>query len=239
MKEIPSKTRKLVHDDHTGGFYFESKVEAIKRNCIEREKRVFALNKGELSKLKSMNNQAFNHYHLFELKNDRESHMLKENLKHFIAHRKILENVEKIRYSDRSYNENFGTYGPKTSMQELQPLIEIQRKRLEPTVRRKVQAFNLLNQRRPVFEMDRGLTTPALMQSWRRRSLSSIELPDGIEMRKKPYRPGMVGLSMPASQRKATRLPTIGNISAPVGTRRTIEVQAPNQVFVTQKTFHN
>lgn len=163
MDSTATKPRKVYYDDLSNGYYSETRIEAVQRQCEKNTKIAETRNRSENVRLDFTKRQANVAHHIFKMKSTREIGAHRDVLRDHVAHKSVLHDVAKCR-EFKADEENFGTYGIGSSKIELTPIIEVKLKHLTPSAKRKRGTKKLLKQRRRMQELDRRLPTPELFK---------------------------------------------------------------------------
>jgi len=154
--EIAAKKRKVVYDEYTGGFYAESIVESVQRQCDIRQRLTDVINKAEESKYRYACKQVEAEKNLFLMKKEKATHRHNEALIDYRAHMNVLEKLAKEREEIAAQmNDIYGRYPPDSLRLNLEDQILLERKEMSPIVQRRREATRLLNNRNSMTELDR------------------------------------------------------------------------------------
>ncbi|XP_052781241.1 uncharacterized protein LOC128217861 [Mya arenaria] len=168
--ETITKKRKVVYDEYTGGFYAESKVESIQRQCDYRLRLTDVMNKAEHAKYRFACKQVDAEKQLFLMRKEKATHRHNEALVDYKAHLNVLDKLAKEREEiTAQMNDIYGKYPPESLRTNLEEQILIQRKEMSPIVQRRREANRLLNDRKPLEELDRTKSTGDIMNEIKNR----------------------------------------------------------------------
>lgn len=162
------KQRNLIFDDYADRFYFETKVEALERLSKQRDKHACTQNRSGSKKLEFEHQQIHSAQHIFESKFYREVHAARESLKDMVSYKHALNKIARTNSSNQSQqDQNMGKYGLDVSYFKMEDERNQAKKDMRYETRRKVKAKQLLENRKPMFVLDRTKTTDHLLQNWR------------------------------------------------------------------------
>ncbi|KAK3102661.1 hypothetical protein FSP39_012978 [Pinctada imbricata] len=164
-----NRKRKVIYDEYTNGFYTESKMESLQRQCDFRSKMAGVLNRGEESKLTGKRKAVEAEKQIFELKNEKETTLHRENLRDYQAYREVLRNILKERENDKNWDDKYGMYGSGVSRLDLELEVQRQKTEMTPIIVRKRNAEKLLSQRKRVEVFDRKMNTTELLNKARKK----------------------------------------------------------------------
>ncbi|KAL3853830.1 hypothetical protein ACJMK2_017331 [Sinanodonta woodiana] len=206
---VSSKKMKVIFDEYTHRFYTESMLESLERqrNMIARLAEV--KNKSEEARLNFSKRQVNAARNIFEMRNEKEVHQHKENLKDHEAHMLVLENLAKEREKRRRPEDDMlGRYGPGTTRPVLDDLIVQQLREMSPVMIRKRKAENILSKRRKMEVYSSTLKTSALFRKarqWRSQSVSPQRTPSPRKSSSRLILPPIaVSMTKDGKQRKFT-----------------------------------
>ncbi|XP_060563660.1 uncharacterized protein LOC132723024 [Ruditapes philippinarum] len=169
-EEVDVKRRKVIFDEYTGGFYAESKVESLQRQCEYRAKLTDVMNKAEEAKYKLACKQVNAEKHMFLIRKEKATHRHSEALQDYKAHMNVLDKLAKEREEIHAQMEDiYGKYPPKSLRSNIEELIEGELKEMRPVVRRRREATKLLDKRNELTEVDRTMSTEDLFDNMRQR----------------------------------------------------------------------
>ncbi|KAH3881122.1 uncharacterized protein LOC127879392 [Dreissena polymorpha] len=158
--ETKAKKRKVVYDEYTGGFYAESKVEALERQCHFRARLTDVINKAEDAKYRYACKRVDAEKHLFLLKKEKATNRHNDAFLDYQAHKKVLEKLAKEREELGSKIDHlFGKYPPESIRSNIEEKIVLERKEMSPVVIRRREATRLLGNRNSLKELDRTKST--------------------------------------------------------------------------------
>ncbi|KAL4226228.1 hypothetical protein ACF0H5_014212 [Mactra antiquata] len=169
--EVTVKKRKVIYDDYTGSFYSESKVESLQRQCDIRAKLTDVMNKAEEAKYKIACKQVNAEKHLFLARKEKATHRHSEALQDYKAHMNVLDKLAKERelLTMSQDQDIFGKYPPESIRNNIEELIDMELKEMQPRVRRRREATKLLGKRNEQNEVDRSKTTEDLFDELKHR----------------------------------------------------------------------
>lgn len=169
-EEVSVKRRKVIYDEYTGGFYAESKVESLQRQCEYRARLTDVMNKAEEAKYKLACKQVNAEKHLFLTRKEKASHRHAEALQDYKAHKNVLDKLAKEREELAAQMEDiYGRYPPDSLRPNIETLIEEELKEMSPIVRRRREATKLLCKRNDLSEVDRTMSTEDLFENLKHR----------------------------------------------------------------------
>lgn len=169
-EELGMKKRKVIYDEYTGGFYAESKVESLQRQCEYRAKLTDVMNKAEEAKYRTACKQVNAEKNLFLIKKEKDSHRHSEALQEYKAHKNVLEKLAKDRQETLAgLTDIYGRYPPESFGDQIEELIGLELKEMRPVVRRRREATSLLNKRNELTEVDRTMSTEDLFDNIKHR----------------------------------------------------------------------
>jgi len=159
-EDISIKKRKVIYDEYTGGFYAESKVESLQRQCDYRSKLTDVINKAEDAKYRVACKQVDAEKQIFLMKNEKALHKHNGALLDHKAHKNVLGRLAKEREElSKSVNDLYGKYPPDSLRPKLEEQIVSELKEMTPVVQRRREATKLLLKRHAVSEVNRAMTT--------------------------------------------------------------------------------
>lgn len=168
--DVSVKRRKVIYDEYTGGFYAESKVESLQRQCEYRARLTDVMNKAEEAKYKLACKQVNAEKHMFLIRKEKTTHRHSEALQDYKAHRNVLEKLAKEREELNAQMEDiYGKYPPDSVRPNIEDLIEEELKEMSPMVRRRREATKLLLKRNDLSEVDRTMSTDDLFENLKHR----------------------------------------------------------------------
>ena len=169
-EDIAVKKRKVVWDDYTGGFYAESKVEALQRLCDYRAKLTDVINKNEATRCRNAIRQVNAEKQMFLLRKEREAQKHNETWQDHKAHLNVLERLAKEREKIfESEVDNYGRYPPGSLRSDLDSMVESELREMSPVVQRKREASRLLEKRTEISMIDRTKTTEDVFDELKKR----------------------------------------------------------------------
>ena len=169
-EEVAVKKRKVVWDDYTGGFYAESKVEALQRLCDYRAKLTDVINKNEAARCRNAIRQVDAEKNMFLIKKGREVQKHNETWQDHKAHLHVLDRLAKEREKIfEAEVDNYGRYPPGSLRGDLDCMVETQLREMSPVVRRKREAARLLGKRTDINLIDRTKTTEDIFDEMKKR----------------------------------------------------------------------
>ena len=157
-----TKKRKVHFDEYSGGFYAESKVEALQRQCDYRARLTEVINKAEEAKYKFACKQVDAEKQIFLMKKERADHRHQENLQDHKAHLSVLEKLAREREKTMLEDDLFGKYPPNSIRNRLDELIIDEIKELSPVTQRRKEAHKLLEKRNEMPDVNRTMSTDDL-----------------------------------------------------------------------------
>lgn len=159
-EEVSAKKRKVIYDEYTGGFYAETKVESLQRQCDYRARLTDVINKAEDAKYRVACKQVDAEKQIFLMKNEKAIHKHNEALLDHKAHRNVLERLAKEREEhSASVNDIYGRYPPDSLRPKLEEQIMSELKEMSPVVQRRREATRLLLKRNVITELSRTMST--------------------------------------------------------------------------------
>lgn len=169
-EEISVKRRKVIYDEYTGGFYAESKVDSLQRQCEYRARLTDVMNKAEEAKYKMACKQVNAEKHIFLARKEKASHRHSEALLDYKAHRNVLERLAKEREEIVAQKDDiYGKYPPESLRVKLDELIDEELHEMSPVVRRRREATRILGKRTDLSEVDRTLSTEDMFGDFKSR----------------------------------------------------------------------
>lgn len=185
-EDVSVKKRKVIYDDYTGGFYAESKVESLQRQCDYRARLTDVINKAEDAKYRVACKQVDAEKQIFLMKNEKAIHKHNEALLDHKAHKNVLERLAKEREErSRSVNDLYGRYPPDSLRPNLEEKIVSELKDMSPVVKRRREASRLLLKRNAVSEVNRSMSTDDMFLELKHMK-SRISSPVKISQSKSP-----------------------------------------------------
>lgn len=159
-EDVSVKKRKVIYDEYTGGFYAESKVESLQRQCDYRARLTDVINKAEDAKYRVACKQVDAEKQIFLMRNEKAIHKHNEALLDHKAHKNVLEKLAKEReVMSKSVNDLYGRYPPDSLRPNLEEQIVSELKEMSPVVKRRREATKLLLKRNAISEVNRTLST--------------------------------------------------------------------------------
>lgn len=170
-EDVSIKRRKVVYDDYTGGFYAETRVEAVQRLCEYRAKLTDVINKNEAARCQNMIRQVNAERQSFLIKKGREAQKHNETRQDHQAHLSVLEKLAKER--EKIFEANidiYGRYPPESTRRtDLDELVANELREMSPEVRRKRESARLLGKRTEIHPIDRTKTTGDIFEELKNR----------------------------------------------------------------------
>lgn len=163
--DVAAKKRKVVWDEYTGGFYAESKVEAVQRMCDYRAKLTDVINKNEAARCRNAIKQVDAEKQVFLIKKGREAQKHNDTWQDHKAHLNVLEKLAKDR--EKVFDaevDNYGRYPPRSTRNDLDNMVETELREMSPVVRRKRNTERLLGKRNEISLIDRTKTTEHIFE---------------------------------------------------------------------------
>ena len=163
--DVAAKKRKVIWDDFTGGFYAESKVEAVQRMCDYRAKLTDVINKNEAARCRNAIKQVDAEKQVFLIKKGREAQKHNDTWQDHKAHLNVLEKLAKDR--EKVFDaevDSYGRYPPGSMRNNLDNMVENELREMSPVVRRKRNAERLLGKRNEIGLIDRTKTTEHIFE---------------------------------------------------------------------------
>ncbi|KAK3579407.1 hypothetical protein CHS0354_029715 [Potamilus streckersoni] len=234
---VSTKKMKVIYDEYTRRFYTESMVESLERQRNMLARLAEVKNKSEEARLNFSKRQVNAARNMFEMRNEKEVHQHKENLKDHVAHMHVLESLAKEREERRRPADDLlGRYGPGTTRPVLDDLIVQQLREMSPVMIRRRKAEKLLSKRRKLEVYSSRLKTSALFRKARERrsqSVSPLCTPAPRKSTSKLILPPItVNMTKDGKQRKITETRQL-NIEDPAAEN------TKSNVFVTQTPRQN
>ena len=222
--------RRLIYDDSTNIFRFESHEDYLTRLCESRHDRIEAINRAENKKLDRNLKKFRGELHIFEMRHQNERDEASSTLRELIAYRTVLNQHER-KTGARTLTEPNGSPLDTTN---IKAQIESAKKKLNPTYRRESRARHLLRRQKPMQVMDRSLPTEELMRTWSKRPQGSV-LPPTISRQQKGF---TVADFRSIDERDILTLPSIKTpeASSEPGPFMKDRVLTLPSIYVTQKT---
>lgn len=229
-----SKRRKVFYDEFTNGFYVETRVASVQRNCNNRSKITVVRNRSHDERCKDRVHFAETAKHIFETKYEKEEMQHHETMRDNAAYRHVLTSVAKDReviHADEL--DHMGKYGLGATRDKLDVLVQQKMEYMTPAAKRKRRAKRILSKRKKEDVFDRKATTPELFELIRSRQSRSAS-----PIRKSPPR-AEAKLILPPIELSAPRH-TAAKPEAAEGSNRTKAKDGWSfpSVFVTQPSFH-
>ena len=170
-KEVSTtmRSRRVMYDDYTDGFYVETRVEALQRQSENRASETEVLNKSQEARFEVAQRQIEAAKRIFERKFLAEANQHKQNLRERIAYKQILDDLPRPDGSLESGSNPRVRVLNSYSRLELQALVEARIKEGSPSSIRRKAAHKLLTHRKPVEVFNRVRSTTSLLQSARRK----------------------------------------------------------------------
>lgn len=169
-ENITVKRRKVVYDEYAGGFYAESKVESLQRQCDYRARLTDVMNKGEEAKYRFACKQVEAERQLFLMKKEKAAHRHAEALLDHRAHLSVLDKLAKEHEQTLTREDTLlGKYPPGSLRRDLEELIEKELKEMTPMVKRRREATKLFHKRNLNIDVNRSLTTDDLFEEIKNR----------------------------------------------------------------------
>ena len=235
------KKRKVVWDDYTGGFYAESRVEAVQRLCDYRAKLTDVINKNEAARCQNKIKQVNAERQMFLLKRSRDALKHNETWQDHKAHLSVLDKLAKERESTfLAETDNYGRYPPEYARRvDLDDKVAGELREMSPIVMRRREAARLLGKRTGINLIDRTRTTEDIFDELK-KTKSRVPSPakSPVPARKSKSMPKLI---LPAITVRMTKAGDNSKTVEPVSQRRDQEKINRNEkgdnlppVFVTQ-----
>ena len=240
-EDIGIKKRKVVWDDYTGGFYAESRVEALQRLCDYRAKLTDVINKNEAARCQNKIRQVNAERQMFLIKKARDALKHNETWQDHKAHLSVLDKLAKER--EKTFiteADNYGRYPPECARRsDLDEMVADELREMSPIVKRRRDAARLLGKRTEINLIDRTRTTEDIFDELKnRKSRVSSPAKSPAPARKSKSMPKLI---LPAITVKMTRTGDTSKTVEPVSQKREQEKKNKNEkgdnlpsVFVTQ-----